>query len=179
MWYCCIVDPSVPLNAMSNLASGGGGCNLPSNKPPDGVQPLPSNVIHKQPPTLEAQYMQQQSCIHVFDTQLANKAAEAVVSDAIASILMFHQCQPATKKFMEVCGRPMDLMTFFISILRATIWYKFEVCSSTGSGDMGQNMCFGVSRTTFPGTKNCRSLKTGQKIQKILTVTPLKIKFWF
>ena len=66
-----------------------------------------------------------------------------------------------------------------MGILRAIIWYKFEVCSSTGLGDMGQNMCFGVARMTLPGTKKSRNAKTGPKIKKNLTVTPLKIKFWF
>ena len=74
---------------------------------------------------------------------------------------------------------PWTQWPVFTSTLRATIWYKFEVCSSTGLGDMGQNVCFGVARTTFPDPKKGRSAKTGQKIKKKLTVTPLKIKFWF
>nr|CAD7575113.1 unnamed protein product [Timema californicum] len=56
--------------------------------PPNGVQPLPSNVINKQPGTMEAQYMQQQSQIFVFSTNLANKSAEAVLqASAIYSFL--------------------------------------------------------------------------------------------
>ena len=72
-----------------------------------------------------------------------------------------------------------QVLLFLRSRLTATICFKFEVCCSTGLGDMSQNMCFGVARTTFPSPKKGRSAKTGQKIKKNLTVTPLKIKFWF
>ena len=61
---------------------------------------------------------------------------------------------------------PLTHWPFFISTLRAKIWYKFEVCSSTRLGDMGQNVCFGVARTTSRGTKKGRSAKTGLKIKK-------------
>lgn len=67
-----------------------------------GVQPLPSNVINKQPGTMEAQYMQQQSQIFVFTTALANKAAECVVQGQYRSIIEYHCAQPGTKKYLEV-----------------------------------------------------------------------------
>ena len=37
---------------------------------------------------------------------------------------------------------------------------------ATGLGDMGQNMCFGMARTTFPSPKKGRSAQKGQKIKK-------------
>ncbi|CAG2069089.1 unnamed protein product, partial [Timema podura] len=80
--------------------------NLPMSSstgpPPNGVQPLPSNVINKQPGTMEAQYMQQQSLIFVFSTNLANKSAEAVLRGHFPSIIAYHYTQPGTKKYLEV-----------------------------------------------------------------------------
>lgn len=73
-----------------------------SGPPPNGVQPLPSNVINKQPGTMEAQYMQQQSQIFVFSTALANKSAEAVLQGQFPSIIAYHCAQPGTKKYLEV-----------------------------------------------------------------------------
>lgn len=75
---------------------------LPSESIHDGVQPLPSNVVTKQPVTMEAQYMQQQSQIFVFSTALANKAAEAVYNGHYNSIIAYHCAQPRTKKYLEV-----------------------------------------------------------------------------
>lgn len=75
--------------------------NLPSEALHEGVQPLPSNVVNKQPVTMEAQYMQQQSQIFVFSTTLANKAAEAVLQGQYASIISYHCAQPRTKKYLE------------------------------------------------------------------------------
>ena len=59
-------------------------------------------AVHKQPSTLDAQYMQQQSQIFVFSTQLANEAAEAVIHGQCPSIIAYHCGQPGTKKFLEV-----------------------------------------------------------------------------
>lgn len=52
--------------------------------------------------TSDAQYMQQQSQIFVFTTQLANKAADAVMQGSFLSIIEYHCSQPATKKLLEV-----------------------------------------------------------------------------
>lgn len=87
-----------------NVGVGLSGSGAPLSGPPlapNGVQPLPSNVINKQPGTLEAQYMQQQSQIFVFSTQLANKSAEAVLHGHANSIIAFHCAQPGTKKYLE------------------------------------------------------------------------------
>lgn len=46
--------------------------------------------------------MQQQSQIFVFSTNLANKAAEAVLQGQYASIISYHCAQPRTKKYLEV-----------------------------------------------------------------------------
>lgn len=79
--------------------------------PQDTVQPLASNVINKQPATLEAQYMQQQSQIFVFSTALANKSAESVLQGQFSSIIAYHCAQPRTKKFLEVTSyKYLDLV---------------------------------------------------------------------
>ena len=52
--------------------------------------------------TSDAQYMQQQSQIFVFTTQLANKAAEAVMQGQFLSIIAYHCSQPMTKQLLEV-----------------------------------------------------------------------------
>ncbi|KAJ9574013.1 hypothetical protein L9F63_008610, partial [Diploptera punctata] len=62
---------------------------------------FPSNVINKQPGTMEAQYMQQQSQIFVFSTALANKSAEAVLEGHFSTIIAYHCAQPGTKKYLE------------------------------------------------------------------------------
>ncbi|XP_063219698.1 protein BCL9 homolog [Bacillus rossius redtenbacheri] len=72
-----------------------------SGQPPSGIQPLPSNVINKQPGTMEAQYMQQQSQIFVFSTTLANKSADAVFQGQFPTIIAYHCAQPGTKKYLE------------------------------------------------------------------------------
>ncbi|CAA9998473.1 unnamed protein product [Nesidiocoris tenuis] len=83
---------------------------LPSESIHDGVQPLPSNVVTKQPVTMEAQYMQQQSQIFVFSTALANKAAEAVYNGHYNSIIAYHCAQPRTKKYLEGTNQPNSVM---------------------------------------------------------------------
>ncbi|KAJ8986246.1 hypothetical protein NQ317_009952 [Molorchus minor] len=80
------------------LPPGGGGPHPP---PPDGVQPLVSNVINKQPTSVEVQYMQQQSQIFVFSTMLANSGAEEVLQGRYPSIIAYHCAQPGTKKYLE------------------------------------------------------------------------------
>lgn len=78
---------------------------LPSSAPhqqsPDGVQPLASYVINKQPGNVEVQYMQQQSQIFVFSTLLANSGAEEVMQGRYSSIIAYHCAQPGTKKYLE------------------------------------------------------------------------------
>lgn len=91
----CNQTGSTP-NPGGNMDQSGGGIQ-------SGVQPLPSNVINKQPGTMEAQYMQQQSQIFVFTTALANKSAEAVLQGQYPSIIAYHCAQPGTKKYLEVC----------------------------------------------------------------------------
>lgn len=101
----------LPQDAFSNL---GGGVPAPSvggvpttiPPPPDGVQPLASNIINKQPSSVEVQYMQQQSQIFVFSTQLANKGADAVFQGHYPSIIAYHCAQPGTKKYLEVNQTP-------------------------------------------------------------------------
>lgn len=73
----------------------------PHSTPPDGVQPLASNVINKQPGSMEVQYMQQQSQIFVFSTLLANSGADEVIQGRFQSIIAYHCAQPGTKKYLE------------------------------------------------------------------------------
>ena len=47
-------------------------------------------------------FMQQQSQIFVFSTELANKAAESVLSGQYKSIISFHCDQPGTKQMLQV-----------------------------------------------------------------------------
>lgn len=67
---------------------------------------MASNVLTKSMGTNsgggESQYMQQQSQIFVFSTQMANKGAEMVLQGQFLTIIAFHAAQPSTKKFLEV-----------------------------------------------------------------------------
>ncbi|XP_056646112.1 protein BCL9 homolog isoform X1 [Diorhabda sublineata] len=76
-----------------------GGSSHP--QPPEGVQPLVSNVISKQPNSMEVNYMQQQSQIFVFSTMLANSGADEVLQGRYPSIIAYHCAQPGTKKYLE------------------------------------------------------------------------------
>lgn len=71
--------------------------------PVDGIQPLPSSVVNKQPSTMDAQFMQQQSQVFVFSTDMANKSAESVMKGIHKSIIQYHCAQPKTRKYLEVC----------------------------------------------------------------------------
>jgi collagen type V/XI/XXIV/XXVII alpha len=78
--------------------------------PPQQQQQQP---IKQQPgnSTMEAQYMQQQSQIFVFSTNLANKAAESVHQGQFQTIIAFHCSQPGTKKILEVNKIPEWMMS--------------------------------------------------------------------
>lgn len=113
------VDGSNPNFGGPNNPSGPNRPNMSQNSP-DRIQPLPSNVVNKQSnsmdvslkttftclsrfsPAISFQYMQQQSQIFVFSTQLANKSAEAVRSGQFPTIIAYHCAQPETKKFLQV-----------------------------------------------------------------------------
>lgn len=107
------LEPRVSQDALNNLGispgvPGPGGVH---SVPPDGVQPLASNVINKQSSSMEVQYMQQQSQIFVFSTLLANRGADAVLQGQFPSIIAYHCAQPSTKKYLEV-----NNLFFLISI---------------------------------------------------------------
>lgn len=119
-------DPATdPLAGVDGNNPNFGGPNNPSgpNRPnmsPDRIQPLPSNVVNKQSNSMDVslkttdarsirlslafsfQYMQQQSQIFVFSTNLANRSAEAVRSGQYPTIIAYHCDQPETKKFLQV-----------------------------------------------------------------------------
>jgi hypothetical protein len=94
----------------------------PCGPPPALGLRMPMNTLHSQPHnnlhqmvannqnmapnqkssmTMESQYMQQQSQIFVFNTQLANDAAEAVDSGSFPSIIEYHCGNPDTKRLLE------------------------------------------------------------------------------
>lgn len=107
MWLCTIDSSENLILGLCNQNPGGpppqgSGIDQPGSGLQPGVQPLPSNVINKQPGTMEAQYMQQQSQIFVFTTTLANKSAESVLQGQYSSIIAYHCAQPGTKKYLEV-----------------------------------------------------------------------------
>ncbi|KAF4533444.1 hypothetical protein B566_EDAN001170 [Ephemera danica] len=102
---CIGSGPGVPSVGMV----GTGPQSAPPASSADGGQPLPSNVLPKQPPA-EAQYMQQQSQIFVFSTNLANKAAESVLQGQFPTIIACHCAQPGTKKYLE--KHPLKLAQF-------------------------------------------------------------------
>lgn len=91
------IDNDLPGDAFSLGLSG----PPPHPTPPEGVQPLASNVINKQPGNMEVQYMQQQSQIFVFSTVLANTGADEVMQGRYSSIIAYHCAQPGTKKYLE------------------------------------------------------------------------------
>ena len=68
---------------------------------------LPPGMGPQQPPpqqqtSMESHFMQQQSQIFVFSTDLANKAAESVLRGQVKSVIEYHIDQPSTKKFLQV-----------------------------------------------------------------------------
>lgn len=80
-----------PMPPNAKLIAGGNNCMPPmANEPP--MPQIKQN---------DSQFMQNQSQIFVFDTQLANQAAEAYDMHTHSSIIEFHLAQPTTKKFIE------------------------------------------------------------------------------
>ncbi|XP_049817636.1 protein BCL9 homolog isoform X3 [Aethina tumida] len=97
---------SLPLKTEECVDGDLGGDSFPlglsgSGAPPEGVQPLASNVISKQQSSMEVHYMQQQSQIFVFSTMLANSGADEVMQGRYPSIIAYHCAQPGTKKYLE------------------------------------------------------------------------------
>ena len=103
--------PPAPLTP-SSLASSTNPNVMSSGPPtPVGGPPTPGGSatrtsIH----SMDSQYMQQQSQIFVFSTQLANNAAEAVHCGAFPSIIHYHCSQPATKEFLD--KHPLKIQQF-------------------------------------------------------------------
>lgn len=58
----------------------------------------PSGTCHESVPG----FVQQQSQVFVFTTDLANDAAEAVKQGRCKSMIAYHMEQPATKQFLQV-----------------------------------------------------------------------------
>ena len=99
----CVHSPTDSSLPLAPATSGVSGAAAAAAGGAPAAQPLPSSVINKQPMTADAQYMQQQSHIFVFSTQLANKAYEAVVLQSqFPTIIAYHCSQPGTKKYLDV-----------------------------------------------------------------------------
>ena len=78
----------------------------PISAGPLSSQPLPDeftgNPLPQQALPTDAPFMQQQSQIFVFDTKLANHAAEAVLCGQYKNIIDYHCDQPGTKEILQV-----------------------------------------------------------------------------
>ncbi len=95
------VLPNVPLNAMPHPHSGPA---TPTAPPPSSGQLIPPSQPQPQTQSMgmESHFMQQQSQVFVFSTQLANKAAEGVLSGQYKSVIAYHIDQPGTKQILQV-----------------------------------------------------------------------------
>ena len=101
------------------LSSGGGPGSVPPHTPGNKLDSMPGSVPTNAPgsvpppappqPGMQApmpsdghQFMQQQSQICVFSTNLANKAADMVRAGHYASIRDYHMDSPQTKSYLQV-----------------------------------------------------------------------------
>lgn len=105
---------NMPPSNMMNVGPNKNMCNInPNMLPNTGPPPHASNM--KTPPMDGGigniggggggggggQFIQQQNQVFVFNTMMANNAADAVEQRRFPSIIHFHMNQPITKKFME------------------------------------------------------------------------------
>ncbi|XP_046406071.1 collagen alpha-1(I) chain isoform X2 [Ischnura elegans] len=159
---CDSVKTEETINAASNHEFNSdhpnqsiGGLGVPMSTPAagiptsDGVQPLPSNVINKQPGTMEAQYMQQQSQIFVFSTTLANKAAESVLQGQFPSIIAYHCAQPGTKKYLE--KHPLKMNQFIRQNPAQWLNNLAQMKQKGGPGNMKNMNALNAPATGFSG----------------------------
>ena len=98
----------------------GPGAGLHGQPAPSPNSMLPPGMGPQQPPPqqqtcMESHFMQQQSQIFVFSTDLANKAAECVLRGQVKSVIEYHIDQPSTKKFLQV------ISYFFFSLPHLSI----------------------------------------------------------
>ncbi|GAB6030728.1 hypothetical protein CHUAL_007579 [Chamberlinius hualienensis] len=100
-----VVQHNTPINVNDGSLLLNDGSNQLANQ--SRMVNLPNDMT---PSTMEAQYMQQQSQIFVFSTQLANKAAEAVMQGQFPSIIACHCAQPGTKSILE--KHPLKIQQF-------------------------------------------------------------------
>uniref|UniRef100_A0A1B6CK17 B-cell lymphoma 9 beta-catenin binding domain-containing protein n=1 Tax=Clastoptera arizonana TaxID=38151 RepID=A0A1B6CK17_9HEMI len=135
-------DPCESVLPMGLSLGNTGPC--PGDSLLDGVQPLASNVINKQPGTMEAQYMQQQSQIFVFSTTLANKSAESVIQGQYSSIIAYHCAQPRTKKYLE--KHPLKMTQFNRQNPAQWLNNLAQIKQKVGPGAM---KCLGMGRGTM------------------------------
>lgn len=106
------------------------------------------------PQVPEQPYMQQQSYIFVFSTELANRAADAVFQGRFPSIIDAHMQEKETQNILSrnVLNRPPGLQ-------RSHLWPGLQR-SGSGQGPPGQMMAAGpngpgpVYRNNFAGCKN-------------------------
>ncbi|KAG8234816.1 hypothetical protein J437_LFUL015174 [Ladona fulva] len=138
----------------------------------DGVQPLPSNIINKQPGTMEAQYMQQQSQIFVFSTTLANKAAESVLQGQFPSIIAYHCAQPGTKKYLE--KHPLKMNQFIRQNPAQWLNNLAQMKHKSGPGSLKNINSLGTPNPGFPaGSGSVGELGSGPWSQSNSPITSM------
>nr|XP_027198520.1 uncharacterized protein DDB_G0283357-like [Dermatophagoides pteronyssinus] len=104
---------NMPPSNMMNVGPNKNMCNMNPNMLPNTGPP--SHAPNMKTPPMDSgignmgsgggggggQFIQQQNQVFVFNTMMANNAADAVEQGRFPSIIHFHMNQPITKKFME------------------------------------------------------------------------------
>lgn len=122
---------------------------LPATQPPPPAQGPNGSAPHpaKGSLSMDSQYMQQQSQIFVFTTNLANQAAEAVTSGGIQSIIAFHCNQPGTRAILE--KHPLKVQQF--NRQNNASWMSSLKAAGKGLKPMNPNMMHNMNPNSFPG----------------------------
>nr|ALT32086.1 putative enabled [Hypsibius dujardini] len=106
------MSPHPPHLMMPGGGGGGMGGGMPLQMQ---MTPQPQQMMHQHPhqqqpqqphpnhgnPPADQPYLPNQNYIYVFDTELANYAAQDVISNRVQNIVEFHQQLPATKNFLN------------------------------------------------------------------------------
>ena len=95
--------PNMVPGQMTGPMPGGPGMPPAGGMPPGG--PNPMGLQAGPGGAMDSPFMQQQSHVFVFNTGLANKAGEAVLTNQTKSIITYHIDQPSTQQFLQVILR--------------------------------------------------------------------------
>lgn len=131
--------PNCPINMpnMMNCGSSKMCNNMPSN-------PLKGSI--------DPQYMQQhQSQIFVFNTVMANQAAEAVESGQFHSMIDFHLANPLTKQFLEKHSLKIHNFNKPNSWMGGIRQPRLRGPNPNGMGLRGNHPCFSPYNHNPPG----------------------------